>query len=137
MGLTRFLACASVAATLCGGSIASAQSSASADAACADAHFLIGEWEVKTGDGRLAAEVVFDHPQCLVNRCSPISPDVGIGHVVSPGPCRIVLSVGCRMQVRGSGSAGRGSGSLELVVVGVGFCEREGEWSERFDLGVP
>ena len=60
MGFTRCLACASVAATLCGGSIASAQSSAPADAACADAHFLIGEWEVKTGDGRLAAEVVFE-----------------------------------------------------------------------------
>ncbi len=51
MGLTRDLGRASVAATLFCASIATAQSSALADPACAAAHFLVGEWEVTQGDG--------------------------------------------------------------------------------------
>ena len=60
MGLKLDLGRASVAATLFCASIATAQSSPLADPACAAAHFLVGEWEVNSGDGELLSEVLWE-----------------------------------------------------------------------------
>ncbi len=54
LGLTALAA----AVTLFGGPSAGAQPSA--DPACADAHFLVGEWDVTAGDGSPISSVVFE-----------------------------------------------------------------------------